>query len=109
MHRDMRGKDGAAVAAANKTVLRVDGGMVASDWTMQRLADLLDAPVDRPKVLETTALGAAYLAGLQAGLCPSPEAFGQAWSLDRRFTPTMDAATRSEKRAGWADSVRRVL
>ena len=54
------------------TVLRVDGGMVASDWTMQRLADLIGAPVDRPKVLETTALGAAYLAGLQAGLYPEP-------------------------------------
>ena len=59
--------------AARETVLRVDGGMVASDWTMQRLADILDAPVDRPKVLETTALGAAYLAGLQAGVYPEPE------------------------------------
>ena len=55
--------------AAN--VLRVDGGMTASDWTMQRLADLLDAPVDRPMILETTALGAAYLAGLNAGVYPS--------------------------------------
>ena len=53
-----------------KTVLRVDGGMTASDWTMQRLADLLDAPVDRPMIQETTALGAAYLAGLQAGVYP---------------------------------------
>jgi glycerol kinase len=102
MHKDMGGTTG-------QTVLRVDGGMVASDWTMQRLADLLNAPVDRPKVLETTALGAAYLAGLQAGVCPAPAAFGKAWALDRRFTPTMDARTREEKRSGWADSVRRVL
>jgi glycerol kinase len=102
MHKDMGG-------TAGQTVLRVDGGMVASDWTMQRLADILNAPVDRPKVLETTALGAAYLAGLQSGVCPAPAEFGKAWALDRRFTPTMDAATRNEKRAGWADSVKRVL
>ena len=60
-------------AQARATVLRVDGGMVASDWTMQRLADILDAPVDRPVVQETTALGAAYLAGLAAGVYPEPE------------------------------------
>ncbi len=102
MHKDMGG-------TIDQTVLRVDGGMVASDWTMQRLADILNAPVDRPKVLETTALGAAYLAGLQAGICPAPAEFGKAWALDRRFNPTMDAATRDEKRNGWADSVRRVL
>ncbi len=65
----MRG-DWPTVAA---TVLRVDGGMVASDWTMQRLADILDAPVDRPTILETTALGAAYLAGLQSGFYPAPD------------------------------------
>ncbi len=76
------------------TVLRVDGGMVASDWTMQRLADILDAPVDRPKVLETTALGAAYLAGLSQGVCPEPEIFAQGWALERRFTPAMDGETR---------------
>ena len=70
-----------------ETVLRVDGGMVASDWTMQCLADILDAPVDRPTVLETTALGAAYLAGLQAGFYPEPEEFAERWALDRRFTP----------------------
>jgi glycerol kinase len=91
------------------TVLRVDGGMVASDWTMQYLADILDAPVDRPKVLETTALGAAYLAGLQAGVYPAPEEFGKAWALDRRFTPAMDAALRDRRYAGWQDAVRRTL
>ena len=61
-----------AGGAAATTVLRVDGGMTASDWTMQRLADLLDAPVDRPMIQETTALGAAYLAGLAAGIFPEP-------------------------------------
>jgi glycerol kinase len=92
-----------------KTVLRVDGGMVASDWTMQRLADLLAAPVDRPRVLETTAVGAAYLAGLQAGLYPSPDAFADQWALERRFAPTMAAAERERKLALWRDCVRRTL
>ena len=79
-------------AAGAETVLRVDGGMTASDWTMQRLADLLGAPVDRPVVQETTALGAAYLAGLQAGLYPEPERFADLWRLDRRFTPQLSTA-----------------
>ena len=92
-----------------KTVLRVDGGMVASDWTMQRLADLLDAPVDRPTILETTALGAAWLAGSRAGVWPTAKKFAKAWALDRRFSPSMDAATRKRKLAGWANAVRRTL
>ncbi len=96
-------------AGASGTVLRVDGGMVASDWTMQRLADILDAPVDRPKVLETTAVGAAYLAGLSQGVCPPPDDFAKGWALDRRFTPTMDAATRGAKLARWKDAVDRTL
>jgi glycerol kinase len=94
---------------AGPAVLRVDGGMVASDWTMQFLADQLSAPVDRPKVLETTALGAAYLAGWEAGLCPEPEAFGQSWALDRRFTPSGDTAAHDRLYAGWQDAVRRTL
>ena len=96
-------------AGSAKTVLRVDGGMVASDWTMQRLADILAAPVDRPKVLETTALGAAYLAGLQAGLLPEPSAFARTWTRDKRFTPKMKAAEREAKYAGWKDAVRKLL
>jgi glycerol kinase len=92
-----------------QTVLRVDGGMTASDWTMQNLADILDAPVDRPKILETTALGAAYLAGLQAGLLPPPEKFAKSWKRDKRFMPKMKAALREEKYAGWKDSVRKLL
>jgi glycerol kinase len=91
------------------TVLRVDGGMVASDWTMQRLADLLGAPVDRPEIKETTALGAAYLAGLAAGLYPDPERFADAWRLERRFGPAMEPAIRERKLAGWRDAVGRLL
>jgi glycerol kinase len=93
--------------AAN--VLRVDGGMTASDWTMQRLADLLDAPVDRPVIQETTALGAAYLAGLQAGVYPAPAKFADNWRLEHRFRPAMSAATRERKLKGWARAVKGVL
>ena len=102
MHKDWK-------SAAGDTVLRVDGGMVASDWTMQRLADFLDAPVDRPTILETTALGAAWLAGSRAGVWPDAQKFAKNWSLDRRFEPAMDTATRKRKLAGWADAVRRTL
>jgi glycerol kinase len=94
--------------AAN--VLRVDGGgMTASDWTMQRLADLLDAPVDRPMIQETTALGAAYLAGLSAGVYPEPSKFADNWRLERRFKPSMSAATRERKLKGWARAVKGLL
>jgi glycerol kinase len=91
------------------TVLRVDGGMVASDWTMQFLADQLAAPVDRPHTLETTALGAAYLAGYATGICPDPDTFGTTWALERRFEPSMPEASRARKYAGWQDAVRRTL
>ncbi|MGH1360427.1 MAG: glycerol kinase GlpK [Burkholderiaceae bacterium] len=94
---------------AAETVLRVDGGMVASDWTMQRLADLLDAPVDRPEVLETTALGAAWLAGMQAGVWPEEAGFSESWRLQRRFEPRMAAADRERLVTGWHDAVRRTL
>ena len=96
-------------AKAANIVLRVDGGMTASDWTMQRLADLLDAPVDRPVIQETTALGAAYLAGLEAGVYPEPAKFADHWRLERRFKPNMDAATRERKLKGWARAVKGVL
>jgi glycerol kinase len=89
--------------------LRVDGGMANSDWTMQRLADLVGAAVDRPQIRETTALGAAYLAGLQAGFFPEPDRFVDRWRLERRFTPQMAAAARERKLAGWAAAVRRLL
>ncbi|WEK50998.1 MAG: glycerol kinase GlpK [Candidatus Kaistia colombiensis] len=96
-------------AQAGATVLRVDGGMVASDWTMQRLADILDAPVDRPVVLETTALGAAWLAGRQVGVWPAEEGFAASWRLNQKFLPDMAADVRDAKLAGWRDAVRRTL
>ena len=96
-------------ASQTKSVLRVDGGMTASDWTMQQLADILDAPVDRPEITETTALGAAYLAGLSAGLCPKPAAFMADWKRERRFDPQLDADTRQRLVSGWQDAVRRTL
>jgi glycerol kinase len=91
------------------TVLRVDGGMAASDFTMQFLADIIAAPVDRPAVMETTAVGAAYLAGLAAGLCPDLADFAARWTCERRFLPQMDDATRERKWAGWRDAVARTL
>jgi glycerol kinase len=94
-------------AAGTDTVLRVDGGMAASDLTMQFVADILDAPVDRPGVMETTALGAAYLAGYAAGVCPDLPGFAARWRCERRFEPQMDAATRERKWAGWRDAVAR--
>lgn len=96
-------------AGGAASVLRVDGGMTASDVAMQFLADILDAPVDRPVVLETTALGAAYLAGRAAGVCPDPDGFAALWRRERRFEPQMDTTTRARKLAGWQVAVRRTL
>ncbi|MCX7307913.1 MAG: glycerol kinase GlpK [Afipia sp.] len=96
-------------AAKANTVLRVDGGMTASDWTMQRLSDLLNAPVDRPMIQETTAVGAAYLAGLGAGVYPEPSRFADSWRLERRFKPNMSEATRSRKLKGWSQAVKGLL
>ena len=88
--------------------LRVDGGMVGNDLLMQRLADTVDTPVERPRVTETTALGAAFLAGLRAGLWPSLDALSATWSLDRAFRPAEGAASRDRRYAGWQAAVRRV-
>jgi len=90
------------------TAVRVDGGMVANDWICQFLADVLNLPVERPEIVETTALGAAYLAGLETGLYPSEGAISDAWRLDRRFEPAMAPADRERLYAGWLDAVRRV-
>ena len=103
MHVDWPGGVGA------NSVLRVDGGMAASDVAMQFLADILATPVDRPAVMETTALGAAYLAGRAAGLCPDLPGFAATWKCERRFEPRMDAAVRERKWAGWRDAVARTL
>jgi glycerol kinase len=96
-------------AEQTDVVLRVDGGMVASDWTMQFLADIIGAPVDRPVHLETTALGAGYLAGFAAGVCPPPAEFAATWALQRRFSPHMDQGERDRRYRGWQDAVRRTL
>ncbi|MCA8882299.1 MAG: glycerol kinase GlpK [Rhodobacteraceae bacterium] len=86
-------------------VLRVDGGMTASDWTMQFLADILDAPVDRPEITETTALGAAWLAGMRSGVYPGQAEFAATWALERRFEPAMDSALRDRRYARWQQAV----
>ena len=95
--------------AEARAILRVDGGMVASDWTMQMLADTLDAPVERPVIGETTALGAAWLAGHSAGAWPGQEGFSKLWRLDRRFSPAQGTAERERKYAGWKKAVGAVL
>ncbi|MCK8483225.1 glycerol kinase GlpK [Aliiroseovarius sp. S2029] len=107
--RDLLDAMQADMGAQAKTVLRVDGGMAASDWTMQFLADITGAPVDRPTVLETTALGAAWLAGMQAGIYPDQNGFAKRWALDKRFEVGMDAATRDRRYAAWQDAVGRTL
>jgi glycerol kinase len=76
---------------------------------MQFLADILNAPVDRPKVLGTTAVGAAYLAGLYEGIYPAPEEFSESWKRECRFTPALDEEIRARKYRGWQDAVRRTL
>ena len=96
-------------ANSGDAVLRVDGGMTASDWTMQFLADIIGGPVDRPKILETTALGAAWLAGMKSGLYPDQEGFAKNWALERQFEPTMPVETRDEKYAGWKKAVAATL
>ncbi|MEP3428133.1 MAG: glycerol kinase GlpK [Roseibium sp.] len=92
---------------AQSPVLRVDGGMTASDWTMQFLSDILGAPVDRPTVAETTALGAAWLAGSRAGIWPGQDEFAARWKLERRFKPTLGEGRRQELMSGWRDAINR--
>jgi glycerol kinase len=101
----------AAMAAdgVEPSLLRVDGGMVANSWMVQFLADILDLPVDRPAVMETTALGAAYLAGTQAGLLAPFGSRPQDGQMDARFTPQMPPPERERLLAGWHDAVRRVI
>ena len=96
-------------AAPGAATLRVDGGMSASDWAMQFLSDIIGAPVDRPSVLETTALGAAWLAGMRAGVYPDQAEFSAQWALERRFEPAMAEQTRATKYAAWGRAVRATL
>ena len=98
----------AADGAGKLDTIRVDGGMVANDWLLQTLADTLDVAVERPVVTETTALGAACLAGLANGFFDGLEGFARTWQNGGRFEPQLDAATRETRYAGWQDAVRRV-
>ncbi len=97
MHADWQG--------ASTTALRVDGGMSASDYAMQFLSDIIAAPVDRPKVVETTAMGAAWLAGQKAGFYPNQEEFAATWALERQFHPHMDEGVRKTKYDSWKRAV----
>ena len=90
-------------------VLRVDGGMSVSCWTIQNLADILGTSVDRPEILETTALGVAWLAGMHKGFYPSKEEFSKNWVLEKRFNSKMDENTREKLYTGWKDAVERTL
>ncbi|MAT87314.1 MAG: glycerol kinase [Aestuariivita sp.] len=90
-------------------VLRVDGGMTENDWYIQFLSNILQAPVDRPKVLETTALGAAWLAGMKAGIYPDQNEFSKSWALDRSFSPNMDPSHSDVKYERWKKAVSATL
>ncbi|HEY5597814.1 MAG TPA: glycerol kinase GlpK [Kiloniellales bacterium] len=97
-----------ADGAAELDSLRVDGGMVANDWMLQTLADVLGVAVERPKVSETTALGAAYLAGLRSGFFGGLAEIADRWQSAGRFEPRMAKDERDSRYAGWLDAVRRV-
>ena len=99
----MEADSGAPIGA-----LRVDGGMAANSWLMRFLADLLGVPVERPLVTETTALGAAFLAGLQVGLFDSLDTLAANWSPDARFDPTLAPERRAALMAGWRRALDRV-
>ena len=99
------GRDGAVVTST----IRIDGGMAANAWLCQFLADILQVPVERPENLETTALGAGYLAGLATGVWGSTEELEANWQRRDVFTPRMDAEQRSRLIAGWRDAVARTL
>jgi len=90
------------------TVVRVDGGMIENDWMAQNLADQLGIEVHRPAVTETTALGAAYLAGLAIGVYPSLDALAERWQLARCFKRELPAQAATERYAGWVDAVARI-
>ncbi|MEL6619700.1 MAG: glycerol kinase GlpK [Pseudomonadota bacterium] len=92
-------------AQGGDAVLRVDGGLSANNWAMQFLADMLGAPVDRPAGVETTALGAAWLAGMRAGVYPDMDGFAATWARDTRFDPQMDADTRSAGYNRWKRAI----
>ena len=94
---------------AKPTCLRVDGGMVVNDWLVQFLADTLGVDIQRPKVTETTALGVAYLAGIQAGVFAGLEDVANLWQHEAKFEPRMSEADRERLYAGWLEAVKKVL
>lgn len=103
MHADLKN------VQIEESILRVDGGMSGSNWSMQFLADILGASIDRPEILETTALGAAWLAGMQAGFYPKKEGFAKSWKLEKRFEPQIKEEKRKDLYEGWKDAVSRTL
>ncbi|MCA8878516.1 MAG: glycerol kinase GlpK [Rhodobacteraceae bacterium] len=107
--RDLLEAMAADQAGEAGNVLRVDGGMVASDWAMQFLSDIIGAPVDRPEITETTALGAAWLAGMAVGAYPGQEEFAASWALERRFEPRLDAAEREARHSRWKAAVKAAM
>jgi glycerol kinase len=96
-------------ATGVQQTLRVDGGMSASNWAMQFLSDIIAAPVDRPVIQETTALGVAWLAGMYAGLYPDQDEFAASWVRETQFTPTMDSALRVTKYESWQRAVQATM
>ncbi len=90
-------------------ILRVDGGMTASNWTMQFLADIIECQVDRPRVLEATALGAAYLAGMNAGVYSGMDEFAKSWGGEKRFEPLMVGDQRERLYSGWKKAIGRTI
>ena len=93
----------------SKLKLRVDGGMAASDWTMQCLADTLDCQVDRPQIIETTALGAAWLAGYTTSTWGNQEEFAKLWKLNQSFSPQLDSESRKKNYARWQQSIQATI
>ena len=108
MHADCAASN-SKIQNIDSSILRVDGGMSASNWTIQYLADILGTSVDRPEILETTALGVAWLAGMHTNFYPNQEEFSKNWVLEKRFHPTMEDDIKDELYAGWKDAVNRTL
>jgi glycerol kinase len=102
---DAMQRDGAAIAGT----IRIDGGMAANTWLCQFLADILQVPVERPRNIETTALGAAFLAGLATGVWPDLDALAVTWKRRDRFEPAMSASEQEQLVAGWRKAVAATL
>jgi glycerol kinase len=106
---DAMGADMKAAGMDSPQALRVDGGMVANDWFMQNLTDMIGRPVERPAIIETTALGAAYLAGMQVGFYGTQADVARNWQCERAFSPMMKQEERKARYGRWTQAVERVL